>query len=127
MNSNTDSLLAEIVQQEGLISLNQEDIDNFKEGATRTDAIKVGGDADNLGSVIGDALATLTARNDNMPIKKCLTAIGGFPASEGVPMEIMNDVNDVFDKMDDIEIKWSLSLSDNIPEGKIEVIVGAAF
>lgn len=121
-----DSLLAEIVNSQGFINIDQSDVDSFRAIVDEVDAEKVSGRAAEVGNLLDDTISTIMARNDGKQIKGLLFVIR-FSQGNSLTDNI-NCVQDVIEKLgEELECRWGISTMDNLQDDQIELIVVVGF
>lgn len=121
-----NSLLAEIVSSQGLINIDQNDVDSFKAYVGDIDAEKVSGKIEEIGVMLDNAISSIIERNDSKQVKGLLFVIR-LP-QDNCFMEKINDINEVIDKLgEELECKWVISTMDNLQNDQFELIVVIGF
>lgn len=123
---NLNSLLANIVSIQGLINIDQKDVDSFIEEYGEIDAEKVSGKIEEIGVMLDNAISSIIERNDSKQVKGLLFVIR-LP-QDNCFMEKINDINEVIDKLgEELECKWVISTMDNLQNDQFELIVVIGF
>lgn len=121
-----NSLLAEIVNSQGFINIDQNDVDSFKANVGDIDAEKVSGHIEEIGVMLDNAISSIIERNDSKQVKGLLFVIR-LP-QDNCFMENINEIHEVIDKLgEELECKWGISTMDNLLDDQFELIVVIGF
>lgn len=123
---NLNSLLANIVSIQGLINIDQKDVDSFIEEYGEIDAELVLGNLDEIGAILDNTISSVRERNDNKPVNGLLLVIR--LSKDNRLREYFNDIHEILDKLGDvIEYKCGISIMDNLQKDQFELIVVLGF
>ena len=123
---NLNSLLANMVSIQGLINIDQKDVDSFIEEYGEIDAELVLGNLDEIGAILDNTISSVRERNDNKPVNGLLLVIR--LSKDNRLRENFNDIHEVLDKLGDvIEYKCGISIMDNLQKDQFELIVVLGF
>lgn len=121
-----NQLLAEIVNSQGFINIDQNDVDRFKTDIEDIDAVKVSGRNEEVGVMLDNTISSIKKRNGDKLIKKVLFVIR--LSHENNFMEYVGEVQDVMDRLDeDVECQWGVSTSEKLQYDQLELIVVIGF
>ena len=122
----TNILLSEILNSQGFINIDQNDIDNFKANIEEIDAEKVSGKNEDVDIMLDDAITTIKKRHGHEQMIKMLFVIR--LSQENSLMEHISSVYDVIDKQsEDLECQWGLSTMEHLRGDHLELIVVIGF
>ena len=123
---NLNSLLANMVSIQGLINIDQKDVDSFIEEYGEIDAELVLGNLDEIGAILDNTISSVRERNDNKPVNGLLLVIR--LSKDNRLRENFNDIHEILDKLGDaIEYKCGISIMDNLQKDQFELIVVLGF
>ena len=123
---NLNSLLANMVSIQGLINIDQKDVDSFIEEYGEIDAEKVSGKIEEIGAILDNTISSVRERNDNKPVNGLLLVIR--LSKDNRLRENFNDIHEILDKLGDvIEYKCGISIMDNLQKDQFELIVVLGF
>lgn len=122
-----DNLLAEIIYTTGIINIDKNNIDRFREMFASIDATKVSGKNYEIGTLLERAIKTVKANNGDNPFSGLLFAIM-IPKGEGLPIEHITSINDVLEQVDNtVECVWGIAERTELKGDNLEMIVVLGF
>ena len=117
-----NNLLSEIVNSQGFINIDQNDVDIFKTNVDEIDAERVFGKVEEIGVILDSTISSIIKRIGDKQIKKLLFVIR-LPQENNF-MEHISNVHDVIDKLDEkLECQWGLATIDSLQGNQLEIIV----
>lgn len=122
---NVNDLLEEITSNQGLIRIDQDDVDDFKAVVDVIDAEKVSGTTGEIGELFDRAISSIVNRNDDKPIRRVIYFIQ-LPA-ENCFIDLLEDVSSALNKMgEEVEYQWGLSTANNLQGDQmlLTVVIG---
>lgn len=122
---NVNDLLEEITSNQGLIRIDQDDVDDFKAEVDVIDAEKVSGTTGEIGELFDRAISSIVNRNDDKPIRRVIYFIQ-LPA-ENCFIDLLEDVSNVLNRMgEEVEYQWGLSTANNLQGDQmlLTVVIG---
>ena len=122
---NVNDLLEEIKRNQGLIRIDQDDVDDFKAEVDVIDAEKVSGTTGEIGELFDRAISSIVNRNDDKPIRRVIYFIQ-LPA-ENCFIDLLEDVSNVLNRMgEEVEYQWGSSTANNLQGDQmlLTVVIG---